>query len=248
MREKGGWVSGFILFSICILIWSGGSGNHPNKNIIFVARLKSEKYKYPKPYPSIYVWAGGWSGRSVCLGGLGWAGFCPPLATTTNFPKAPKPTSISITPRFWFLSQGSSKFSLLYKNMGKVITCLLMPPPPTSTAHQLIINGGCQLKGLCISLCHDSLSLSLSLSWAPSLSMQLSLFLFYVIFFFSKTTIAKPHISSQIHLRSKTHFFWIGVQSSDYGMWVLEPWCWACGAHRSGVGGSCVLCVFYVQI
>ena len=59
MREKRGRVSGFILFLICILIWSGGSGNHPTKNIISVARSKSEKNKYPKPCPSIYVWAVG---------------------------------------------------------------------------------------------------------------------------------------------------------------------------------------------
>jgi hypothetical protein len=76
MREKGGRVSGFILFLICILIWSGGSGNHSTKNIISVARSKSEKNKYPKPYPSIYVWVGGWA---VCSGGSGWVGFCPPL-------------------------------------------------------------------------------------------------------------------------------------------------------------------------
>jgi hypothetical protein len=48
-REKGGRVSEKL---VCILIWSGGSGNHPTKNIISVARPKPKKNKYPKPYPS----------------------------------------------------------------------------------------------------------------------------------------------------------------------------------------------------
>ena len=77
-RERETGESGFILFLICILIWSGGSGNHPTKYIISVARPKSEKniYIYPNPYPSIYVWAGG---RAIWAGGSGWTRICPPL-------------------------------------------------------------------------------------------------------------------------------------------------------------------------
>ena len=41
-REKGVQVGEKL---VCILIWSGGSGNHPTKNIISVARQKPEKKK-----------------------------------------------------------------------------------------------------------------------------------------------------------------------------------------------------------